>query len=75
MHEIPYNEEAEQAVLGSILLEPEPEIIDRISERLQPEDFYRKAHQILFQTLIDLKEDQKPIDFVTITESLHERGK
>ena len=75
MYEIPYNEEAEQAVLGSILLEPEPKIIDRISERLQPEDFYRKAHQILFQTLIDLKEDQKPIDFVTITESLHEKGK
>jgi replicative DNA helicase len=73
MHKIPYNEEAELAVLGSILLEPE--IIDKISERLQPEDFYRKAHQILFQTLIDLKEDQKPIDLVTITELLHERGK
>jgi len=73
MHEIPYNEEAEQSVLGSILLEPE--IIDKVSERLKPEDFYRKAHQILFQTLIDLREAQKPIDFVTITELLHERGK
>lgn len=72
MYEI-YNEEAEQAVLGSLLLDPE--LIDRVSERLKPEDFYRKAHRILFQAFISLREAQKPIDHVTITELLHEKKK
>jgi replicative DNA helicase len=72
MYEI-YNEEAEQAVLGSLLIDPE--LIDRVSERLKPEDFYRKAHQILFQAFISLREAQKPIDHVTITELLREKKK
>lgn len=70
-HIPPYSEEAEQAVLGAILLETS--LIDKVSGRLKPEDFYRKAHQLIFKAIHDLREAQKPIDLVTVTSELQDR--
>ena len=68
----PYNEEAEQAVLGSMMLDKEAVYI--ALEVLQAEDFYRDAHQIIFATLLNLENQGQPIDMVTLTEELHRQN-
>lgn len=67
----PHSEEAEQAVLGSILIEPS--CFDKVSERLKSDDFYRQAHKQLFEVLSDLRENKQPIDLVTLTAELQAR--
>jgi len=64
----PHNQEAEQSVIGAIFLEPQGLIT--AAEILQFEDFYRVAHQKIFQTMIRLSDQGKPIDVVTVTEEL-----
>ncbi|OCS87916.1 replicative DNA helicase [Caryophanon tenue] len=64
----PHNQEAEQAVLGAIFLDPTTLIT--ASEILRAEDFYRSAHQKIFETLIRLSDQGKAIDVVTVTEEL-----
>ncbi len=65
----PQNIEAEQAVLGSMLIDPEA--IERVAQFLQPEDFYREAHQHIFQAGLALYERREPTDFVTICDELN----
>ena len=67
----PQNIEAEQAVLGAIFLRPET--ITLASERLMPEDFYRAAHQRIFDVMLALSEKNEPIDLVTVTSELKDR--
>lgn len=67
----PHNQEAEQAVLGAILIEPS--VLASVSERLKAEDFYRQAHQRLFQVMVDLSEKGMPVDVVTLTAELQDR--
>ncbi|WAA09551.1 replicative DNA helicase [Fervidibacillus albus] len=64
----PQNIEAEQAVLGAIFLEPQ--VLTVASEILIPEDFYKTAHQILFAVMLQLNDEGKGIDVVTVTEAL-----
>lgn len=64
----PHNHEAEQSVIGAIFLEPQALIT--ASEILMPDDFYRIAHQKIFQTMLDLSDQGKAIDVVTVTEEL-----
>ncbi len=64
----PQNIEAEQAVLGSMLIDPEA--IERVAQFLQPEDFYREAHQHIFKASLTLYERREPTDFVTICDEL-----
>lgn len=66
--EIPKNIEAEQAVLGSVLINDE--VLDAVSEILITEDFYRKSHRIIFETMIGLHNERKSIDSITITDKL-----
>ncbi|MFC5543031.1 MAG: replicative DNA helicase [Bacilli bacterium] len=67
----PHNHEAEQSVLGAIFLDPQALIT--ASEILVPEDFYRIAHQKIFQTMLDLSDKGNAIDVVTVTEELSAR--
>ncbi|NEU32635.1 replicative DNA helicase [bacterium LRH843] len=67
----PQNIEAEQAVLGAIFLADEALIT--ASERLSPEDFYRAAHQRVYQVILDLAEKGEPVDLVTVTAELQNR--
>ncbi|MDP4126820.1 MAG: replicative DNA helicase [Bacillota bacterium] len=69
----PHNLEAEQAVLGAIMLEPEAG--SSVFEMLQPEDFYRDNHRIIFSVLRDLFEKSDPIDLVSVAESLRQQGR
>lgn len=66
--EIPRNIEAEQAVLGSVLIDDE--VLDTVLEILTTEDFYRKSHRIIFETMIGLQNERKSIDSITITDKL-----
>lgn len=64
----PQNMEAEQAVLGAIFLEPSA--LTLASEILIPEDFYRGAHQKIFNVMLKLSDQGKAVDLVTVTEEL-----
>ncbi len=69
----PQNIEAEQAVIGAILIAPD--ILPSIAERLHPEDFYRGAHQLLFKAALEISESGEPVDIVTLTARLQAQGK
>jgi replicative DNA helicase len=64
----PHNNEAEQSVIGAIFLEPQALIT--AAELLVPEDFYRTAHQKIFDTMVSLSDKGQAIDVVTVTEEL-----
>ena len=61
----PQNIEAEEAILGGILLDPEA--IGRVSDRLVPEAFYLSAHITIYQAALRLHTQQKPTDLLSIT--------
>ncbi|WP_407922013.1 replicative DNA helicase [Corynebacterium mustelae] len=60
----PHDNEAEQGVLGAMLLSPNT-VVD-IIESLSPEDFFRPAHQLIYTAIIDLFSDNKEIDTVIV---------
>ncbi len=64
----PHNHEAEQAVLGSVLIDPS--VLATVSEQLKPEDFYRQGHQRLFQTMLEISGRGEPVDLITLTSEL-----
>lgn len=65
----PQNISAEQAALGSMLLQEEA-ILHGV-DILRPEDFYKKSHQIIFRCILELFEKSKGVDLVTLTEELN----
>ncbi|NMM52263.1 replicative DNA helicase [Paenibacillus aquistagni] len=67
----PQNQEAEQAVLGAILLQSEALIT--AMERVQVEDFYLPGHQHIFEAMIELNEENQPIDLITLTSHLQDK--
>ena len=69
----PQNLEAEQAVLGTILLQDKSLL--KIVELIEPPDFYRKAHQTIFSAMVTLFEKGEPHDLITVTSLLNDRNK
>jgi replicative DNA helicase len=69
----PQNLEAEQSVLGSMLLDRDA--IARVVELLRPEDFYRDLHRTIYVAMLDLFERGEPVDLVTVTNRLSGMGK
>lgn len=67
----PQNIEAEQAVLGAILLSNEA--LATVMERISAEDFYRAAHQKIVEAMFELGDNNEPVDLVTLTASLQNR--
>jgi len=68
----PQNVEAEQSVLGSLLIDRDA--IIRIAPFLRPEDFYRESHAQIYQAILDLFEQRQPADFITLCDLLERRG-
>lgn len=68
----PQNIEAEESLLSGILIDNNTllEVIDIIS----PEDFYRSAHQKIFSGIVELFSKNEPVDLVTLTNALKEKG-
>ena len=68
----PQSIEAEQSVLGAILIDRDAMI--EIADFLKPEDFYRQAHGRIYAVMLDLSERSEPIDIVTVSEALERTG-
>lgn len=68
----PQNIEAEQSVLGAMLLEKEA--IIKATEILRLEDFYREAHRLIFSAMVALYEKGEAVDLVTTCEALRQQG-
>jgi replicative DNA helicase len=68
----PQSLEAEESVLGGILLDNAA--LDRVVELIGPDDFYRGAHRKLFRAMLELSEENEPVDMITLGERLRARG-
>jgi hypothetical protein len=69
----PHNEEAEDAVLGSVLLDRE--VLGRIAGIVAPEDFYRDRHALVYAAMLALHERQEPIDYLLLLDELERSGR
>jgi replicative DNA helicase len=68
----PHSVEAEQAVLGGLLIDTQA--WDQVGDSIVADDFYRPDHRLIFDTIADLVAGSKPIDVVTVSERLEARG-
>ena len=68
----PQSVEAEQAVLGGLMLAPDA--YDRVADQLNDQDFYRRDHQLIFRAIRELAEKGKPFDAVTLGEWFESMG-
>jgi len=68
----PQNIEAEQSVLGAILLDNDA--INQAIEILTAEDFYRESHREIFRAMVALSERNQPVDAITLTDALRTGG-
>ncbi len=69
----PQNIEAEKSLIGSLLLDKEA--INKVIDSLEPQDFYSRAHQIIYEGMFRLNEKQEPIDILSLSNILEESGK
>ena len=69
---LPHSIEAEQSVIGSMLMDKEA--ITIASEQITGEDFYGKQYGVLFEAMVELNDEGKPVDLVTLQERLKEKG-
>ncbi len=67
----PQDVEAEQAVLGSVLMVPD--LMDAAADLLTPDDFYRTAHGTIFRAMLDLWRAGNPVDLVAVNGKLNDR--
>ncbi|QOL25988.1 replicative DNA helicase [Thalassotalea sp. LPB0316] len=69
----PHSLEAEQSVIGGLLLDNET--FDRVGEAVVAQDFYSRAHRIVFETIGEMIEKGEPVDLITLTEALENAQK
>lgn len=69
----PHSVEAEQAVLGGLMLAPEA--FDRVNDQLTDNDFYRRDHRLIYRAIRELNEKDRPFDAVTLGEWFESQGK
>lgn len=67
----PHSTEAEQSVIGSMIMDPEA--IVAASEAITGEDFYEKQYGILYDTMVELHNQGKPVDLITLQDRLKEK--
>ncbi|HEY5792126.1 MAG TPA: DnaB-like helicase N-terminal domain-containing protein, partial [Chthoniobacterales bacterium] len=70
---LPQSLDAEKAVLSSILLSPN-DVIDICAQRITAKHFYFPAHAQVYQIILDLWQASKPVDLITLTQDLSDRG-
>ncbi len=69
---LPHNIEAEQSVVGSMLMDKEAIVV--ASENLVSEDFYARQHGVMFEAMVELYNEGKPVDLITLQERLREKA-
>ena len=67
----PHSDEAEMALLGSIMIRPEG--IHEVSDTVRPETFYAEKHTIIYETMLELHSKATPIDLVSVSQKLKEK--
>ena len=67
----PQDIDAEQSVLGSLLIDKDAVV--KIADIVAPKDFYRKAHEMIFEAMIGLYSKSEPIDLLTVSSRLKEK--
>lgn len=70
---IPQNIEAEEAVLGAILVNPET--LAKVSDTLNPKSFYKPAHRAIYEAMLQLFNNNDNIDIVSVSDVLSYSGK
>ena len=73
MRRLPFSMEAEQCVLGSVLIDPAGSI-EAIGSTITADDFYVEEHQLMYETLMEMYAANRDIDPVTLVNALVERG-
>ena len=68
----PQNIEAEEALLGSLLIDKEA--IIKIADIIEPEDFYKDIHRLIYEAMLEVWERREPIDILSVSNRLEERG-
>lgn len=68
----PQNIEAEQSLLGAILIDKDS--IFKIADALNAEDFYKENHRLIYEAILDLFAKREPLDILTLTSRLQEKG-
>jgi replicative DNA helicase len=68
----PHSVEAEQSVLGGLLIEASA--LDKIADLITDDDFYRNEHRLVFRQIVRLSEQAKPVDVITVAEALEIAG-
>jgi replicative DNA helicase len=68
----PHSVDAEQSVLGGLMLSKDAWF--DVADLLEPRDFYRAPHQIIFEAMLDLSERDEPLDPLTVVERLQSKG-
>jgi len=67
----PYSLEAEQSVLGSLIIEKDGFIT--VGDMLLPEDFYDDSNSLIYEVMLELYRYNKPIDLITVREKLDDK--
>ena len=70
----PQDLEAEQSVLGAILLSDRAMFGLVVEEELKPEDFYRDRHRLIYTAMLELYRDGEPVDVLTVSDQLQRDG-
>lgn len=70
----PHSLDAEQSVLGGLMLDDGSERCQTVFATLKPDAFYNRAHRVIFEELRNLSRSQKPIDLITVSDSLEAKG-
>ena len=68
----PNNMEAEQSVIGAMLLDKNA--ISEASEILRSDDFYKEAHKLIFESIMELYDKNEPVDLVTLVDNLRKKN-
>ena len=69
----PQNIETEASLFSAILIDNR--VLNEVMEILRPPDFYKSAHQKIFEAMIDLFQKEEPVDLVTLANRLSDNGK
>ena len=68
---LPHSIEAEQSVIGSMMIDKDAIMV--ASELITGEDFYNKQYGVVFETMVELHENGKPVDLITLQDKLKEK--
>ena len=72
LRQMPHSLEAEQAVLGSMLIDPD--CVKDVMDKLRPSDFYLRQNREIFETIYTMFSYSKPVDGVTVAEEMQKNG-